>query len=493
MAAGASSRLDGTGEVSTNTGNLVADRQGQLALLLSATCYAACIFALAGPGFASFDTAYQWWMARHAGITTLWPPFYVASFSALERLSGVAAPTAWFVINVAAMAAASAAIARACAQTVVGGLLTLAALLCSPVVWQLIPHVWSDVALASSLLCAMACLARVASESSSLRHRWLALSLVALWVAAGVRHNAAVAVFPLATAWMWLALERLASTARRRCVAAMVGGTALALVIVATHSGLSRLLAQQRADTWAITAIWDLQALSVASGEARIPRSISPDTTLDDLRGSFDPVNAVALYTRSRANWANATTGLTQAQSSDLLRAWYGAVQRQPMDYLRHRLRNLGAMLGVPGSEPGTRVEPVQTAFGDNPARTFWSEGGIAVWRRWAGWLASLGAWTQPLATIVIAFTLALAASVRRRASLRLSISRGSGDRTALALATAMSGTLYLLGLAFTAPTADMRYALWPVVAAALTAVFTCTTRSFADEAVSPLSTSSAC
>lgn len=491
MAAGASSPLDGAGGASPRTSKLISDRHGPLAMLLAATCYLGCIVALAAPGFASFDTAYQWWMARHAAITTLWPPFYVASFSALERLSGVAAPTAWFVINITAMATASAMIAHACARTSGGGLFALAALLCSPVVWQLIPHVWSDVALTSSLLCAIACLARAALGGTS-RHRWLISSLVTLWVATGVRHNAAVAVFPLTVAWMWFALGHLSTTTRRRCVAATVGGVVLILVIVATHSGLARLLAQQRADTWAITAIWDLQALSVASGEVLVPRSISPDTTLDDLRGSFDPVNAVTLYVRSGARWANATTGLNQAQSSDLLSAWYGAVTRQPLAYVRHRLRNLGALLGAPGSAQGTRVEPVQTAFGDNPARTFWSEGGVAIWRRWAVWLASLGAWTQPLATVVIAFTLAFATSVRQRASLRLSISRGSGDRTALALATAMSGTLYLLGLAFTAPTADMRYALWPVVAAVLTAVFTCTTRSFADEAASPLSTSSA-
>lgn len=463
------------------------------ALTVVALLYGALVTALTGPGFASFDTAYQWWMARHMEISTLWPPAYVFSFRLLDgALPGLAAPTAWFVINLSLTSIGAALVALRCTRSVVGAMACYFALVASPVAWLLLPHVWSDVALVSMLLVAVGCLvaAETSGASGLVRRIYLAASFVGLFAAVGVRHNAIVAVVPLAVLWCALAMPEMtparSSHAWRNRLRAIALGVLMSGVFVGVHAVAARMLAVQRADTWAITAIWDLQAMSVALQQNLIPKSISPDTDLVDLRESFDPSNAVTLYSKSRAHWVNSTTGLTPTQTSDLLAAWRQAAMAAPSRYLVHRWHAMAALLGMPGHVvAGTRVEPVQTQFKDNPPRTFWWPAGIDHWRRLALRLSSKW-FCSPFATIALAVVFVVGALIRQYSHLlpttshtRTSQPRSKAEsQRRLAVATGVSALLYLAGLFATVPTADMRYAFWPVVAFALTAVLISTTRS---------------
>ena len=479
-------------------------------LAIVATLYGAVVAALAGPGFASFDTAYQWWMGRHSVFSTLWPPSYLVTFSAFGSFSPlIEAPTVWFLLNVALVSASAAVIAFFCARTHVGGVATFFALAASPVVWLLLPHVWSDVGLVAMLLFAVASLCAETAYYEDTPSRSIAhwACFICLFVAVGIRHNALLAVAPLLFAWVMLAIpqvRRMASCARRHVTAVLIS-TFLTVTFFAVHSGIAKRLAVERSDTWAITAIWDLQAISVATGRVQIPLSISPDTDLTDLRTSFDPVNAVTLYGKSRAHWANATTGLSNHQSSDLIAAWRSAVQSAPREYFAHRWFVIMAMMGVSQRNDvidrtihgGTRIEPIHTQFRDNPRQAFWWGAGFASWRRISDELLNTRAGT-PLTTLLAALIVSAACLFRRwprplsaphtteaysktpnqPPSLRPNGPADSPGRGLLAAASLTSGALYLAGIFVAAPTADMRYILWPVIASVLTAVFTSTMRS---------------
>ena len=467
----------------------IGQRARAAALVTLALVHASTVIALTGPGFASFDTAYQWWMARHFDISTLWPPSYIITFRLLEAaLPGVSGPTAWFGINVAFNCIGAALVAYVCARSLLSALLCYLVVAASPVSWILLPHIWSDVALACVLLFVIGCLLLASQEGgrTSVRRASLTISFLGLFAATGFRHNAVLAVVPVVMLWCHIAVSpgRSTSTASAKPMQAVALGLVMSFTFLGVHSLSTRLIAAQRSDTWAITAIWDLQSLSVATGKNFIPTSISANTDIADLGASFDPTNAVTLYVRSRALWANSTTGLTPQQSRELATGWLNAVREEPVKYAAHRWHVFMALLGaVNHSAAGTRIEPIQTPFKDNPPRKFWWEAGANHWQRVslflsAQWLSS------PMATLIVAalaivrgLIQGLSRYARANTSAMQACIERPGQQWWFALATAASGMCYLLGLLPSVPTADMRYVFWPVAAYVLTAVLISTSR----------------
>ena len=491
-----------------------AKRLRLVVVVSAAVIYCALVAALTGPGFASFDTAYQWWMGRHAEFSTLWPPSYVVTFAGFDVFSPyIDAPTVWFCVNLTLLSAASSVIGNLCSRAPVGAVAIFLALAMSPVSWLLVPHVWSDVALVAVLLFSVACLLAAFSRDTNKRSHALlhCAALVCLFTAVGIRHNAMFAVLPLTTLWCLIALHTfLERYARRlRISFALMGAVLVTTVFALVHFGLSRVLATERSDTWAITAIWDLQALSIATNQVLVPPVISLNTNLVDLRASYDPANAVALYFHSKASWANSTTGLSHQQAIDLAAAWWQAVRATPTYYFAHRARAIALMLGIDQRDAitgsliaaGTRVEPGQTSFRDNPTRAFWWNWGVNAWRHIGDYVTS-SRWGTPAATLLMSLLAIMYHLTQRLVRRALSGSDapmksgdtvGSGqtfghisptllpDTLPFAVTCLASGSLYFAGLFVAAPTADMRYAFWPVVAAILTAVFICTMRSPSD------------
>lgn len=457
----------------------------RLALLVAiAAAHVAVVSALTWPGFASFDTAYQWWMARQWEISTLWPPSYVISFHVLDLLRPMlSAPTAWFLINLVLINLGAALVAFSCARTLMGTIFCHVAIVGSPVAWLLVPHIWSDVVLVSTLLLSTGGMLLVAIRGRSpvIGRLILAASLFGLFAAVGVRHNAVIAVFPLTVLWLVVATDTRV-TAPRALILMVIYGAAVTTLFAVMHLAVSRWVTAVRADNWAITAIWDLQALSVASGQNLVPKSISANTDVADLRSSFDPTNAVGMYSNSRAQWANSTTGLTQLQALDLATAWHSAILTYPAHYLSHRAGVTAMLVGVQSNgRVGTRVEPVQTQFRDNPPRHFWWAAGIDLWRKIALVMGAL--WiTSPAATMAIAAFTLVAGLMRSQRVVHsgnlASDAFGQGGKLLFAVAITASGLLYLAGLFFTAPASDMRFAFWPVIALVLAAILTSTTRS---------------
>jgi hypothetical protein len=223
-----------------------------------------------------------------------------------------------------------------------------------------------------------------------------------------------------------------------------------------TYAVVPKALSRTHADTWAITLIWDLQALSVASHSILVPKEISEDASLADLTQSFDPVNAVTMYVLGKSQWVNATTGLTGVQASALHSAWTSAVIAHPRDYLSHRIHVAQKMLGPKGSSQtdGSADDPTRVVFKDNPVIAFAHPTAMAWARQWIDWLKPQW-FATPLVWMSVA-TLVLAIRLVR------------SDRdpvTHIAVAVWLSGAMYLVPLFFISPTADLRYVFWPTLA----------------------------
>jgi hypothetical protein len=426
------------------------------------------------PGYVTHDSAYQWWQGRHDEITTLWPPGMALFLGLFDPNTG-RAPAVFFVLHSVLFWGCAAYLAMR--QPTFIRRASVALMFCVlPIASICLPHVWSDVALAIWLLLAALGL----DFASRMKQRNFAQTFVLVTCSAILilsvllRHNALFSLPPLlwlaACGWRSVLPARTRGsvtphTARREfAVTALITGALLALT-VATYTLVPRWVSKVKADTWAITLIWDLQALSVAAGKVLVPSSISNNATIEDLRASFDPINAVTMYMKSRSSWANATLGLSPDQKSDLTAAWMQAIVGDPMSYARHRIFVFTKMLG-PKRDPaidGSADDPIHVQFRDNPPLTFANSAALRGAQAWVNWLKPQW-WASPFAWMIAAglcFGWVLLRSPREARS----VWSLGGSPYFSATCLWLSGLLYLIPLLVIAPTADLRYALWPVLA----------------------------
>ena len=455
---------------------------GSLLMLLAV----AQVFAFY-PGYLSHDSAYQWWQARTGNISTLWPPGMIVLLAAVERLSESSGPTVLYVLH-SATYWFSAIVFATCMQSRRGVVLVAALFAVCPAAWICLPHVWTDVELMALLMLVVALQVIATRTSKRLALAALAFTFLILAYAAIVRHNAVFALLPLCACSVWLR-ERLNApqVSTRRNWPRVAAFTTLIMVGIALfQQAVLRWVPTSRSDTWAITLIWDLQALSVATHQVLVPRSISPDATVDDLIASYNPLNAVTLYVLSKRTWANSTIGLTSTQKSDLTDAWLAAVKAHPRDYLRHRLLVFRKMIGPKRDEArdGGANEPLRVAFRDNPVFAFNHPWALTAAQHWVTfikpyWLGSGAVW-------IALSSLAAAAALRWRRGTSPELATSASGAAfvdmpelalchtrlvqGIALATLLSGISYLLPLFFISPTADLRYALWPTLACLMAA-----------------------
>ncbi len=424
------------------------------------------------PGYVTHDSAYQWWQGRHHEITTLWPPGQALLLGLFDAPGTGRGPATLYVLHSIlywACVAHLSLIQRSAALRI-----TVAVAFCVfPTAIICLPHVWSDVSLAVWLLAATLGLdfALRGEYSSFARRCLIAVCTAALVATVLLRHNALLSLPPL----LWFAITRWHRTERgghdaplrTKLLATFALLACAALVYVTVPRSVSKV----HADTWAITTIWDLQALSVATGKVLVPASISADATLEDLRASYDPVNAVTLYVTSKATWANSTIGLSRDQKRDLLTAFVGAVTANPRAYMDHRFHVFAKMLSPKriAATDGSADEPVQVEFRDNPKLHFSNPEWLQSALRWVGWLKPHW-WSAPLMWMLVGTAVVAIGLLRTRRERGIvapanasSTLRSDTDATAANCLLA-SAFLYLLPLLFIAPTADLRYVLWPAV-----------------------------
>ena len=249
---------------------------------------------------------------------------------------------------------------------------------------------------------------------------------------------------------------------RRDSYAVWFAAIALGVLSFATAFALDRALAVQRMTVWPTIALWDLAAVSVDSGALLLPSfTHGPGLTVEELRetGAFNPTANTFLFERT---YAGMRDGLAEPFTTDQLcglrHAWIDAVLQYPGMYARHRLRTFwllikshyGEFQGVPyfvGRTQFRNNPPLPTAVAQGLQRTFYA------------FAAELGSsWIFAALPYLVLDVVALVLGWTHR------------DRPTARLAVAVSGSALLYAASFLplAPSADLRYLTWPIVAGPL-------------------------
>jgi hypothetical protein len=191
-----------------------------------------------------------------------------------------------------------------------------------------------------------------------------------------------------------------------------------------------------------------------------------------DLKQAYQVWSLGAVLTRTRNGIRDPITpGWTPAQLAELRHAWLGACLAHPRDYVAHRLELTAALFGTHPSDwpQSLKFVPTQVQVRDNPpvsANTTALHGWIfRTAERFRDTLV-FAAWPYLLVGLVAA-----PFAWRRR------------DRLAarIALVLIASGALYAVPLTVLAPSAELRYTLWPCLASLVAAVL-----AFANASAAP-------
>ncbi len=433
---------------------------------VAAAC-ALAIFLLFQPGYFTFDSAHQWWMARTGNLDTSHPIAMVRLWQASAAL--LPDPQGFFALQLALIWGGLAFVVTALPLRTPAKLGVLLGIGLWPAFFALQPQVWKDLWMVGALLWAVGALLR---EQRMPAWRWRVFALLALALAGSLRFNALPALLPL---WAWLAWQVYAvpvSVAERTAPRASMpdaqqpsSGRArvrfmLALVSLPLMLGLmalpDRLGNVKSLTIWPVLPLWDLAAISIDTGEMRIPPVfLKSGATVDDLARDFRPqVNVPSFATGTIQFYYELE--VAPADLADLRRTWL-ALPFESAAWWRHRARVSSYLFGLRNAElPDSAVlMPDLMPFQDNPPLTMAPssvrETLVAFWHArvdgpfFMGWLY-----------LLLAFAVT-AVAWRRRLGLPLALAASSWG---------MALPLFAL-----APAADFRYLLWTVVASLLAAM----------------------
>lgn len=410
--------------------------------------------ALLYPGQFPFDSAYQLWQARTGQFSNLSPVTMPAVWAVLLKFSDD--PASLLIANLAlfwlgstlhGMALNAALWIRLLVTTLPG--------LWIPNLPQL-AHLLSDTHLAGVLMLASGSLA---FTIASRRKHFLWLAVIALIHAGSIRHNAILAMMPLGFVVCSLLLADRQQLGTARTVFAC-----LALCAASMLSGfvLDRNLVRERVTVWPTVALWDIAAVSVDSGELLLPRfTHGEDLTIDELveTAAFDPTSNTALFSKTRSGMRSGLHDAFDDNEIKALRgAWLSAVIDHPFAYLSHRLRTLHLLTSRRGDEnPSAAYYINRISYRDNPELPIpWMPLAQKKLYEVAERLQTTWAFSaQPyLLTGAIAFIIGWR---RRETRMR-----------PLVLALSASALLYAASFFLLAPSAELRYLTWPMIAGPL-------------------------
>ena len=409
--------------------------------------------ALLYPGHYSYDSGYQYWQARTGEFSNITPVAMIGLWALLLDIFGN--PASLLCLNLGMFWAGLGLcfVSRALPS----GLVFFALMICglSPLVLMQMGHLLSDAHMAALLVLATGLLASY--RSSGMRSKlWVAGVLI---VYAGcIRQNALVAVIPLGA----VAASMLTASHLPRTRLIVVGGIATAILSIAAGSAFDRALVVERRPLWPMLAIWDLAAVSVATDDLLLPAfTHGSGLSVEELRetNAFDPISAGLLFTRSRSGInSGLAQAYTPAQQKELAAAWWSGLRDHPREYLAHRLRTTAMLIGRHDDRTaGLAYYPTRTNFSDNPALP-------AIWnplahkelldlsaRLRSSWLFSA------LPYLLTHFTM-LAVAIRRRRD----------PRAAIVIGVTSSALAYAASFVILAPSVELRFLTWPIVAAPL-------------------------
>lgn len=404
--------------------------------------FAIALFALY-PGFYTFDSAYQLYQARTGEYHSLQPPTMALAWSGLLAVGLPAG--ALLVVHLGALCAGAALLGLSISRP--WGVIAPLVLLWPPFL-ALFGHLLIDVSLAAALLLATGWIAWTRATGRAALGWWAAIPLA---YAVGVRHNALFAVPPL----LFL-LPAAKSPFPRSLLANVAIAVGLTLAAFGTWTVVSGMVARP-VPAWSSTAIWDLSAASVASGEMLLPPAVhGPGLTVEELRPLVNSHASLTILTgtRSGINAGLLEPPLPEAARRELMLRWLELPFTHGGAWLRHRLAVSWSLFGVrrAGEPEGQFIEPLVTPFRDNPPIRK-NETAANDLLLHAVQAMRYTPWCAPIAYLALSMV-ALGIALRPRFS---------GDRL-LVVSVVLGTWLFALPLVVLVPAADWRYALWPVV-----------------------------
>jgi hypothetical protein len=425
------------------------------ALALSVLAGFGVSLALLYPGQYTYDSAFQIWQARSGEFYNITPVPMLWVWSRLLWLFDN--PASLLILNLAMFWAGLGLCMQALAAPI--GVRLCGVLLCglNPLTLAMMAQMLSDPHMTAAMFLATGLLAHVI-RSGRTWPVWVA-GLTILY-AGSIRQNALLAVIPLGVlvVAVWKTQQRM--TMRRILIAA----TATAVLTAAFAIAIDRLIADERRPLWPMLALWDLAAMSVASNELLLPPfTHGAGLSVEELRetGAFNPVSTTPLFARSRSGIGSGLdVPFSSEQRAALARAWWNAVSRHPGAYLEHRVRTMALLTGRHGGASGGISYYVgRTTIRDNPPLPeAWFP---TAQKRLYDLFAALGrSWLFAGLPYLLIHLIVIPIAWRRRTP--------TAD---LALAVSTSALFYSASFFVLAPSAELRYLTWPIVAAPLALV----------------------
>ena len=416
-----------------------------------------CIsLALLYPGHYSFDSAYQYWQARTGEFSNVTPVAMIGLWSVLLAVFGNPASLLCLNLGMFWTGLGLCFLSRALPL----GWTSIGIVICglSPLVLMQMGHLLSDAHMAALLVLATGLLASHRLGGSRAKV-WIACVLI---VYAGcIRQNALLAVIPLGALAAWM----LSQTSAPRIRLVVAGAIATVLVTLAASIAFDRTLAIERRPLWPMLALWDLAALSVATDNLLLPPfTHGQGLSVEELRDSqaFDPVSAAPLFALSRSGIGSGLISPYPAeQQKELAAAWLSGVREHPQEYLAHRLRTMALLLGRHDEKTaGLAYYPTRSGYRDNPALPdSWNPLAHQGLVDLAGRLRST--WLFSALPYLLAHLTLLILAWRRR----------HDPRAAIVLGVTSSSLAYAASFVILAPSAELRFMTWPIVAAPLAIV----------------------
>lgn len=405
------------------------------------------------PGYMSWDSAYQWWQARHDRFDATHPPLMAMIWQLTDRV--LPGPGGMFLAQQGLLWLGLGGFAAALPCRPAYRVLVVLVLGLWPPLLGLSAFLWKDVWTLGAFAVAAALLAAELQAPS----RWrLALALGFLALACGFRHNAITGALPL-VAWVVIRWPREG----RRGVAWTMGLTLVLCTAVWAVSKLPDLDPRVKSvdSVWSVVTLWDAAAVSVREGRLVYPPElVDPTLTLDELRGLFvDYSNGTVFHTGKLKHSLDGP--YTEAERRALRRLAWELPTRYPASYFGHRLRVSEMLYGWDraGLPDGQVFWPILHGYGDNPPleveRSSFQTGVADRLLRSVDslWFA---AWLY-LATAVIVVGLGWRWRTRPLAG--------------LGAALAASALCYVLPLSLASGSSEFRYLAWPLLATLMAVV----------------------